>query len=1039
MSDKIIVIHTDGTKENFKPRFISQTIIDETGIEENLAERIQDRIAKKLYKLKQKEGLIEISTADIRAEVSSQLLKEGQFKAVEQNRKLGMSVSEFEDLLQNGCNDNANIGYSPEMIAKYAYDAVAKEYALLSMPKDCADAHINSYFHIHDLEYYNTRPNCFQYDLRFFAKNGLNIDGKGLMGSVAGPAKSFEVLLRHLSEAFMAGGTVFSGGQSYAFWNIFVAPYCRGLTYEEIKQQVQAFIFDANQSLVSRGGQILFTSLNVEFEVPEFLKNELAIGPGGVEIGVYGDYEQEAKLVLKALIEVLNEGDARGRPHRFPNVIFVIRDNTIDEYSGNVRLAHELVAKFPTIYFANCTKVINDLNRSFMGCRTLTRSDWTGNWEYDTLNVGNFMYNTINLPLIAIESKNFEDFKDTLIYYCELTKKSLLDRKEKIEDILYNKHMSDFLTQEDKDTHTPLYDISKNTFSIGYCGLNECIMELTDGKQDIVSNPELGQKIIQIIYDKCVDFKKETGLRFSCFASPAESTAHRFATYNKEKYPNAYVEGTKDYYYLTNSHHIPVNYDGNIINHIKNADAFHDLSTAGAILHLWLGETHPDPEALWSLNKKIVNTHTTFWAFSTIFTACNNCGYTINDYTDNCLICESNNVTSYDRCFAGDTIIYIKKDNIIKPITLKNFVENYQVTDWSVPVYDYKQQKYIWSKVKRGIKNPPEEMITINFNKGYTVTCTPNHKFYKFSRKIKSMYDTIPANELKIKSKISNHKCPIFIEDTTENFLGTFIGFVLGDGRVDRLRGASNISIQFRFQKKDKSDYLKFLLEKNNILYTFNDNLVNTNGKKLYSFYIGVENIGNEAYDIFNKTHGIKTRIIDYCYREELLLGVFAGLLNSDGSVYTESRNQLVVVTFNQVNDSILWLFYNLALLLGMNPTIQFIEKENKNQQTIGRISLHSKVMYDTLHNITLRSSFQSKLENGKCVFKARNLNGMSTVSQISEAPIQESYCIETEHEEHNTLFNGVLAQNCTGYYLPINGFNKGKQQEFKDRYRHKL
>ena len=79
MTDRIIVIHSDGTKENFKPRMISQTIMDETGVDEELAARIQDRIAKKLYKLKQNEGLTELSTSDLRAEVSSQLLKEGEF------------------------------------------------------------------------------------------------------------------------------------------------------------------------------------------------------------------------------------------------------------------------------------------------------------------------------------------------------------------------------------------------------------------------------------------------------------------------------------------------------------------------------------------------------------------------------------------------------------------------------------------------------------------------------------------------------------------------------------------------------------------------------------------------------------------------------------------------------------------------------------------------------------------------------------------------------------------------------------------------
>ena len=75
MTDKIIVIHNNGNKDIFKPRMISQTIIDETGVSQELANRIQDRIAKKLYKLKQNEGLTEISTSDLRAEVSSQLLK----------------------------------------------------------------------------------------------------------------------------------------------------------------------------------------------------------------------------------------------------------------------------------------------------------------------------------------------------------------------------------------------------------------------------------------------------------------------------------------------------------------------------------------------------------------------------------------------------------------------------------------------------------------------------------------------------------------------------------------------------------------------------------------------------------------------------------------------------------------------------------------------------------------------------------------------------------------------------------------------------
>ena len=372
MTDRIIVIHSDGTKENFKPRMISQTIIDETGVDEELALRIQDRIAKKLYKLKQNEELVEISTSDLRAEVSSQLLKEGEFKAVAQNRKLGMSVAEFEELMKDGCKDNANIGYSPEMVAKYAYDSIAKEYSLLKMPKHCSEAHINGYIHIHDLEYLETRPNCMNYDLRFFAKNGLKIDGHGLMGSVAKPAKSLEVLLNHLLQAFMAGATVFSGGQGYANFNSLLSVFARGRTYEEIKQAIQGFIFNCNMSLICRGGQVLFSSIGIDMSMPEVLKNEPAIGPGGIVSGVYGDYQEEADLIFRAILEVSNEKDGMGAYHRFPNILINIREGDLDEYSGNCKLVHEIGANNPTLYYVNCT----GLERTVMGCFSPDTSLW---------------------------------------------------------------------------------------------------------------------------------------------------------------------------------------------------------------------------------------------------------------------------------------------------------------------------------------------------------------------------------------------------------------------------------------------------------------------------------------------------------------------------------------------------------------------------------------------------------------------------------------------------------------------------------------
>ena len=650
MTEKFYVIHSDGTESPFKPSIIGDAIINETGVEKELAQKIQNRIARRIYDIK-KDGIDHISTAAIRALVSSHLLKENLIEAEEKNRVLGMTVTEFEELMKNGCKDNANIGYSPEMITKYAYDSIAKQYALQDMPKDCADAHIQGFVHHHDLEFFHTRPNCMNFDLRFFAKNGLKIDGTGLMGSVAKPAKTLEVLLNHLLQAFMAGAVVFSGGQGYVNFNTLLAPFARGRTYEEIKQAIQGFIFNCNMSLVCRGGQILFSSIGVDLSIPDVLKDEPAIGPEGVANGVYGDYQEEADLIFRAILEISEEKDGSGAYHRFPNILFNIRKGDLDEYSGNCKLLHEKGANNPTLYYVNCM----EMERTVMGCRTALPVNYTGEYEKDSMNTGNFMYSTLNLPLIALAAKDkyeemSEDFKintslrqefyNLLFHYCDIIYTTLMYRRKCVIDTIYKKHMSDFLLQKDQETGEPLWDIDRTTMTIGFCGLHECL--------DILKTED-GEHILNAINSKKDLFHEKDELRWSVIGSPAESASHRFAEIIKEKYPQAKVQGTKGSYYLTNSSHIPVSEETNIVDHIKNATKYHPKTLGGNILHIWLGEVWSDGEALWSLNKKILDTGVIFWAYSKVFTYCPECGYTINDNLSVCPICGSEHLFLFDR------------------------------------------------------------------------------------------------------------------------------------------------------------------------------------------------------------------------------------------------------------------------------------------------------------------------------------------------------------------------------------------------------
>ena len=551
--------------------------------------------------------------------------------------KYCVDKKELEDLINSGCNDNANISYSPEVIAKYTYDMIFKQYALDIMPTEVAEAHREGFIHVHDMEYYALRPNCFNFDLRFFIRNGLTIDGKGIEGSVANPARSLEVLLNHLLQALMAGAQVFSGGLGIANFNTFLAPLCRGRSYYDIKQTIQGFIFNCNMSLVAKGGQCIFTSVGLDMSVPDHLKDSPAVTFEGETIGVYGDYQREADMIFKAFLEVLNEKDASGQWHRFPNTLINIQSGDLDEYKGTCKVLHELGANNPTLYYTNQSNYV----KSIMGCRTALPDNFTGVYDLDCLNTGNFAYTTLNLPLLALEADGDVDkFYDLLDKYCDIARDGLLNRRELVKDVIYNKHMSDFLLQRDKVTGIPLYDIDRTTITLGFCGLYECMKILNYG---------FGENIIQFINAKTKQYKLEDGLRWSVIASPAESASHRFAMIIKDKYPEVELNGTEGNYYLTNSSHIPVSHESDIVAHIRNADKYHPLTKGGNILHIWLGETYHDPVAIWKLNKKILETNTNFWAFTTSFTYCNECHNTFNEALNKCSICDSDDLTVYSR------------------------------------------------------------------------------------------------------------------------------------------------------------------------------------------------------------------------------------------------------------------------------------------------------------------------------------------------------------------------------------------------------
>ncbi len=543
--------------------------------------------------------------------------------------------------------------HNPETVHKYVADEALKQYALLHiLPNELADAHLGGDIHIHDLEFFAGRPiNCLQHDLRFFIRNGLKVDGTGDHTSVAGPPNHIETLMNHSGEIMLAAQQNMSGGQSMSLWNVFVAPFAHGLPYEKVKQAVQMFIYNLNMAYAARGSQVPFTSINMEFTVPDFLKEEPAYGPKGRLMGTYGDFEDETRMLQRAFTEVLLDGDSDGKPHLFPNTIYALRKEVLkDEFAEDLELVHELSSKYGTAYFTNMLPSYRGQMANYMGCRTSLSDNWTGDWEKDCFRTGNLAYVTLNLPRIAYQSRDEDEIFEYLDSYLRLSEEVLMLRRKQAVACLDDYNLLPFLTQNLNDER--YYRVENSTMTFGFVGLNEMLQSFCGSGIEDPDSLKLGLKVVDYMNGRAQELKKDTGLRWTIIQTPAESTAYRFAMLDKEKFGNnAITQGDSDAYYYTNSSHVPVDTTVNLAEKIRIEEQFHSRTLGGHIFHAFMGESHSDPEALMSLTNKIARkSDIGFWAYSSALSFCVKCKTLMKGLQNSCVSCgEQKEVEWYDR------------------------------------------------------------------------------------------------------------------------------------------------------------------------------------------------------------------------------------------------------------------------------------------------------------------------------------------------------------------------------------------------------
>ena len=268
------------------------------------------------------------------------------------------------------------------------------------------------------------------------------------------------------------------------------------------------------------------------------------------------------------------------------------------------------------------------------------------NGESITSSRGNFSFDTINLPMLAIEAnRNIKKFFKSLDKTMALCKEHLLWRMQQIgKRHMYNYpfllgqnlwYKSEGLKEQDE-----VYEVLKQaSISIGFCGLAECLVALIGSHHGETEEArELGYKIIKHMRDVVDKYVEETRLNFSLFATPAESVAGRYAKCNREKY--GIIKGVTDREYLTNSCHLPVYFKTKAIDKIKIEAPYHALCNAGIISYVEMdGDPLKNLDAFERVVRAMHDSEMNYFSINHNVDRCVSCGNTLIIDGHVCPIC----------------------------------------------------------------------------------------------------------------------------------------------------------------------------------------------------------------------------------------------------------------------------------------------------------------------------------------------------------------------------------------------------------------
>lgn len=591
----------------------------------------------------------------------------GQLKQREQYEKV---LTQCDTLLAYGDTQNANADTTLSSVIKcYFADYITTsryEDKFLTVQEFAAAE--QGYIYPHDK---NARPiyaiNCCLFNMAYVLEHGCEINNVPY-----NRPKSLAVAFDVIGDVTIMAASQQYGGFTIPEIDKILAPYAE-MSYQKYKQKYRDYgvsedkLDEAATNDVRSDMYQGFQGLEIKFNTVASSRGDYPFITISLGLGT-GKWE---KMASTAALETRAGGQGRPghkKPVLFPKIVFLYDKNIhdkgcVDEDVFNTGIVCSSKAMYPDWLSLTGKGYIADMYKKYgtpispMGCRAFL-SPWykrggahPADEKDSPIFVGRFNLGAISLhlPMILARAQHeCRDFYEVLDYYLNMVRNLHKRTYEYIGQMPACRNPLAFCyggvlggTLKPTDKIKPL--LKSATMSFGITALNE-LQRLYNGKS-IYEDGNFALEVMQYINDKIAQYKKEDGILYAVYGTPAESLCGKQVQQFRKEY--GIIEGVSDREYVTNSFHCHVTENISPIQKQDSEQRFWELFNGGKIQYCRYHLGY-NIEAIRSLVVRAMEMGF-YEGVNLSLSFCDDCGYQAVEIGNVCPQCGSVHITSIDR------------------------------------------------------------------------------------------------------------------------------------------------------------------------------------------------------------------------------------------------------------------------------------------------------------------------------------------------------------------------------------------------------